>query len=258
MTLPADKLVKVAEACTGLMYSIHEDEEFGSLILRGPVYPGAEVDLMDEWDPSGDDFKALAQAAGQIGIDPGFKDLITTSDGQKVGHPKELHLLADRLAQAQRGRNRQLIAGIQQRIKNQRKDRNHKLSLRLVQENEFIAFSKDNNKGLARSFGKSVASSAHYQLRQMLAYKSRAGGTQYVEVDSRNSTKTCSACGALSGPTGYAGLKVRQWVCSACGAEHDRDINAAINTLIAGAGAAHEGYANNVRNSKTRNAQASQ
>lgn len=66
MTLPADKRVKVAEACTGLMYSIHEDEEFGSLILRGPVYPGAEVDLMDEWDPSGDDFKALVQKVAQI------------------------------------------------------------------------------------------------------------------------------------------------------------------------------------------------
>jgi transposase len=183
------------------------------------------------------------QANGHIGIDPGFTHLITTSDGQKAEHPRELQAMADRLAQAQRSKNKRLAARIQERIANQRKDRNHKLSLILVQQNDFIAFSKDNHKGIAKRFGKSVASSAHYQLRQMLAYKSRAGGTRYVEVDSRNSTKTCSACGALSGPTGYAGLKVRHWVCG-CGAEHDRDINAAINTLIAGAGAAHEGYAN--------------
>lgn len=51
---------------------------------------------------------------------------------------------------------------------------------------------------------------------------------------------TCSTCGAREGPTGLAGLKVRQWKCSSCGAQHDRDVNAAINTLIAGAGIALE------------------
>jgi transposase len=59
-------------------------------------------------------------------------------------------------------------------------------------------------------------------------------------VSGRNSTKTCSACGAKTGPTGWAGLKVRQWRC-ACGATHDRDINAAMNTLRAGRGTRHEG-----------------
>lgn len=115
-------------------------------------------------------------------------------------------------------------------------DRNHKLSLRLVQENTLIAFSKDNHRGVAKRFGKSVASAGHAQLRAMLAYKSLTGGTQYIEVASRNSTKTCSSCGCLSGPTGLAGLAVRDWRCPACGAEHDRDTNAAINTLILGLG----------------------
>jgi transposase len=113
----------------------------------------------------------------------------------------------------------------------------------LVAENQFIAFSKDNHSIIRKRFGKSVASSGHAQLRQMLSYKSKCrtdGLGVYVEVDSRNSTKTCSACGALSGPTGLSGLKVRQWTCAHCGAEHDRDVNAAINTLIAGAGLAHE------------------
>lgn len=177
---------------------------------------------------------------GMIGVDPGFKELIVTSGGEKVPHPKELQGSLKRIGQAQRGVNRKLVARLHERVKNQRKDRNHKLSLRLVQENTLIVFSKDNIKGMAKKFGKSVASSGHAQLRSQIAYKSLAGGARYIEVASRNSTKTCSACGALSGPTGFSGLAVRQWRCSDCGADHDRDHNAARNTLLAGAGTSLE------------------
>lgn len=173
---------------------------------------------------------------GIIGIDPGFNDLLTTSSGEKVVHPKELQKSIYRLGQAQRGTNRKQVARQHERVKNQRKDRNHKLSLRLVQENSTIVFSKDNIRGMASKFGKSVASSAHAQLRQMISYKSRTGGTTYIEVASRNSTKTCSTCGGLYGPSGLSGLAVRNWTCAGCGTEHDRDINAAINTLISGLG----------------------
>lgn len=179
-------------------------------------------------------------AHGRIGIDPGFKNLLTISDGEVVSHPRELEATERRLAQAQCGHNKVLAARLHERRANQVKDRNHKLSLRLVQENEVIRFSADNHKGVARKFGKSVSSSSHYQLRQMLAYKSRAGGTQYDEPDSKFSTKTCSNCGSLSGPSGWAGLSVRQWRCSECGTLHDRDVNAARNALFAGAGCAHE------------------
>jgi len=51
---------------------------------------------------------------------------------------------------------------------------------------------------------------------------------------------TCSVCGAVSGPTGLAGLSVRQWRCKDCGSLHDRDINASRNTLLAGVGCTHE------------------
>jgi putative transposase len=181
-----------------------------------------------------------AIAAGTVGIDPGFRALLTLSTGEKVDHPKELQLKLGRLAQAQRGRRKRLAARLHERVANQRRDRNHKLSRRLVSENQLIAFSKDNLNGLSKKFGKSVASSAIGQLRQMLSYKSQFCGREYVEVDSRNSTMTCSNCSARSGPTGLRRLAVRQWECDACGAYHDRDINAAINTLIAGAGTAHE------------------
>jgi transposase len=108
--------------------------------------------------------------------------------------------------------------------------------LRLVKDYSVIAMSKDNVKGMARVFGKSVSSSVIAQLRSMLDYKSRAGGVRYIEVNSRNSTRICSACGSLTGPQGRAGLKVRQWECIECGTQHDRDVNAAINTLTAAVG----------------------
>jgi len=179
-------------------------------------------------------------SAGMVGIDPGFSTLLTLSTGEKIAHPREWRAAKRRLAKAQRGGNKDLVARMHERIRNRRKDRNHKLSRRLVAENELIVFSRDNHEAIAKQFGKSVTDSAHAQLRSMLSYKSRAGGRAYTEVTSRHSTRTCSACGARSGPAGYAGLKVRAWTCVACGANHDRDINAAINTLRTGLGSSHK------------------
>ena len=186
-----------------------------------------------------DTFRNRIEANGvrqAVGIDPGFNSLLTLSNGEKIRHPRELEASAGQLAKTQRGNGKKKTARLHERIANQRKNRNHKLSLKLVQRFSTIYFSKDNIKGIANKFGKSVSSSNHYQLRNMLAYKSLAGGTEYIEVDSRNSTRTCSSCGASTGPAGLAGLKVRSWVCSACGSQHDRDVNAAINTLNFGVG----------------------
>ncbi len=186
--------------------------------------------------------KAIERLAfGEIGIDPGFSNLLTTSDGEVIDHPRELEAAAERLAQAQRGHNKVLAARIQERIANRKKDRNHKITRKLVAENVLIVWSRDKIKGIAKRFGKSVSSSTHAQIRGMLSYKSPISGTQFVEIASKDSTKTCSECGSPSGPTGFAGLSVRQWRCSACGVEHDRDVNAARNTLFVGAGCAHEG-----------------
>ena len=176
---------------------------------------------------------------GEIGIDSGFSNLLTTSDGEIIEHPRELEASAKRLAQAQRGHDKQL-ARIQERVANRKKDRNHKITTRLVSENVIIVWSKDNHKGIAKKFGKSVASSAHAQIRQQLSYKMPISGGTFIEVASKDSTKTCNECGKPTGPTGLAGLSVRSWVCRDCGFSHDRDVNAAINTLKLGAGCAHE------------------
>lgn len=189
--------------------------------------------------------KAVARTGhGEIGIDPNFENLLTTSDIHEVGevieHPRELEAGALRLAQAQRGHDKTLASRLQERMGNRRKNRNHKLSRRLVAENTLIAFSADNHSGIARKFGKSVSSSSHYQLRKMLSYKMPNSGGTYVEVDSKFSTMTCSDCGALTGPTGLGGLKVRQWTCTNCGSSHGRDVNSARNTLLAALGTSVE------------------
>ncbi|HXH11185.1 MAG TPA: zinc ribbon domain-containing protein [Alphaproteobacteria bacterium] len=67
-----------------------------------------------------------------------------------------------------------------------------------------------------------------------------ASGFSRGRMSPKFSTKTCSACRSLSGPTGYTGLSVRQWTCVVCGTTHDRDVNAAMNTLAAGVGTTHE------------------
>ena len=198
-------------------------------------------------------------AAGKIGIDPGYKTTLTLSTGEKIDMPKEFAKVEKRLVQASKGlgspqkvkkgeprkepkfkREGKLAARLYEKIKNKRKDNNHKLTRKLISENNIIVFSKDNIKGLAKRHGRSVAEANHYQVRQMLSYKSHTGGSQYIEVDSKKSTMTCSSCLSLTGPTGLAGLQVRHWDCSCCGAHHDRDINAAINTLLVGLGTSHE------------------
>lgn len=177
---------------------------------------------------------------GIIGVDPGFKDLVTLSTGEKVVHPQEFRRSEQRLGQAQRGLNKVLMARMSERVRNRRKDRNHKLSRRLVSENKTIFFLKDNHRAVAKSFGKSVSDSGHGELKTMLQYKCLTGGTELVFSENRNSTRACSTCRALTGPTGLAGLKVRNWTCAACGAEHERDVNAARNAINFGAGSAHE------------------
>jgi transposase len=77
----------------------------------------------------------------------------------------------------------------------------------------------------------------------MLAYKAVKHGAWFEEVDERFTSQVCSACGALpkSRPKGIADLGIREWVCSNCGAIHDRDTNAALNILRSGHRAPVEG-----------------
>ena len=174
-----------------------------------------------------------------VGIDPGFKTLLTLSDGTKIENPRELRRGAERLAQSQRGKHKKLTARLMERQANRRKDRNHKISRKLIENYKTIYYSNDNFKGMARKFGKSVTEAGLNQLIGMIQYKGRTGGRNIIPVNSFQTTMTCSNCGKPTGPKSIRGLSVRQWDC-ACGAHLDRDINAAKNVLFAGLGTSHD------------------
>jgi putative transposase len=175
-----------------------------------------------------------------VGIDFGFKTLATLSSGEKIANPREYHRMQGRVGQAHRGRNHRLLGRLHQRLANARRVRNHAISRDLLSRHSALYLSRDNYRTMQRTFGKSIHSAAIGQLITMLHAKSRPGGCRVIEVTNRNSTRGCSACGALTGPTGRRQLSVRAWDCGACGASHDRDVNAAVNTLKFGAVLAHE------------------
>ncbi len=173
----------------------------------------------------------------EVGIDPGFSTLLTLSNGEKIENPRELRKGAERLAQAQRAGDKKLVARLHERQANKRRDRNHKISRKIVENYKKIYYSKDNFSELARTHGKSVSEAGLGQLISTITYKGSACDREVIPVDSQFTTMTCSVCGSRTGPSDWDKLAVRQWNC-ACGAQHDRDINSARNVLLAGAGSA--------------------
>ena len=172
----------------------------------------------------------------KVGIDTGFKSLAVLSDGIKIENQRNYIKSQKRLAQAQRGKRKQLVSRIHERIKNQRKDYNHKVSRKIVEDYKEIYITKDNLRGQAHKFGKSVGDAGISQLRNFIIYKGENHGRKVKLVDSKYTTMTCSCCGAVSGPSGMSGLAVRNWVCRVCGIQHDRDINSGQNVLNFGLG----------------------
>lgn len=172
----------------------------------------------------------------KVGIDTGFKHLAILSDGTKFNNPRNFRKAQKRLAQAQRGKRKALVARLHERIKNRRKDYNHKVSRKIVENYSEIYITDDNLKGQSKIFGKSISDAGISQLRNFIIYKGDVHGRKVELVDSKYTTMTCSNCGARTGPTGLFELVVRSWECSVCGAQHDRDVNAAKVILKTGLG----------------------
>jgi transposase len=171
------------------------------------------------------------------GMDPGFETLATIAtlfSSEKIANPREYRQKEKRIGQAARGRDLRLVARLNQRLANAVRHRNHEISSYVVGKYSMLYISNDNLQKMARFMGKSVRTASFGDLRAMLVAKSRQAGRQVVMVSNYNSTRTCSSCVRLTGPRGKAGLSVRLWVCSGCGALHDRDVNAGVNTLKAG------------------------
>ena len=171
-----------------------------------------------------------------VGIDLGLKECATTSDGDKL-QGRWFRELEPQLAAAQRARKKKRVKAIHAKIANRRKDAIHKFTTNLVKNNAAISVGDVASARLVKTkMAKSTLDAGWAMFKTALEYKCRQAGVVFEVVNEAYSTQTCSACGALpeSRPNGIAGLRIREWTCSECGAVHDRDVNAARNILAAG------------------------
>jgi putative transposase len=181
--------------------------------------------------------KQVPSGMSVVGIDLGFKDQAVCSDGTTFSRENLTKSHEDKLAKAQRARKKRQVTAIHAKIANKRKDWAHKTSTAIARKYQQIFVGDvSSTRMIKRGFAKSTHDAGWYMLKTMLAYKAIALGRGFRVVDEKFSTVTCSACSARCGPSGLGGLGVRQWECSECGNQHQRDVNAARNILRAGLG----------------------
>ncbi len=189
---------------------------------------------------------ATADAAPMtsIGIDLGLHDLATLSDGTAIAAPRLYRASEKRLAMSQRARKSKRARAIHAKIRNRRKDHNHKASAKIATAFGLIVLGDVSAKKLAKtSMAKSVHDAGWSDFKRMLSYKAIRHGGSALEVSEYLTTQTCSSCGSLppERPRGIAGLGIRDWTCSGCGEHHARDVNAARNILRRGLASLAEG-----------------
>lgn len=187
-----------------------------------------------------------AEAAGKVGIDLGLTSFAILSTGEKIAAPNafrkneaRLATLQRRLAKKQKGSANRFkaklkVARLHAKTADTRRDFLHKLSTRLVNENQVIAIESlaVSNMQKNRCLAKSISDASWSEFVRQLEYKSLWYGRTLVGIDRwYPSTKRCAECGHT---VPKMPLKVREWVCPECGTIHDRDINAARNVLAAG------------------------
>lgn len=191
------------------------------------------------------DQPAASENQAAVGVDLGISALATLSNGEKIPGPKPHRALSLRLRRLNksyarkvkgsrnRDKARRKLSRLHARIGNIRKDALHKLTHRLTRDFGVIGIENLNVAGMVRnrSLARSVSDMGFFEFKRQLTYKAKWRGVRVMEVGRFfPSSKICSACGLVieSLP-----LSVRSWICP-CGAEHDRDVNAAINILAAG------------------------
>lgn len=190
--------------------------------------------------------KVLPITAKMIGIDLGIKDFLVTDQGERVSNPHHTAKYAKKLALAQRRLSKKKlgsanrvkarfkVARLHAKISDCRQDNLHKLSRRLINDNQVICVESLRVKNMPRQpkLSKAIADAGWGEFVRQLAYKADWAGRSLVAIDQwYPSTKRCSDCGhTLSSLP----LSAREWECPGCGAHHDRDINAATNIKAAG------------------------
>ncbi|WP_060887942.1 RNA-guided endonuclease InsQ/TnpB family protein [Streptomyces caniscabiei] len=179
-----------------------------------------------------------------IGIDLGLTHFAVLSDGTKIDSPRFLRRAEKKLKKAQqdlsrkqkgsrnRDKARLKVAHAHAKVADARREFHHQLSTRLLSENQGIAVEDLSVVGLARTrLAKSVHDAGWSSFTSMLKYKAQRYGRTLITIGRFTPTsQTCSTCGVVDGPKP---LNVREWTCGACGALHDRDVNATINVKTA-------------------------
>ena len=193
-----------------------------------------------------DQVQAKTPIEAKVGIDLGLSHFAILSTGEKIAAPNTFRKNEEKLAKLQRrlakktkgSANRKKaklkVAKLHAKIADSRKDFLHKLSTRLVNENQVIAIETlaVSNMQKNHSLAKSIADASWSEFVRQLEYKSLWYGRELVGIDRwYPSSKRCSDCGHT---VAKMPLNVREWACPECGTVHDRDINAARNVLAAG------------------------
>jgi len=179
-----------------------------------------------------------------LGIDLGIETFATLSTGEKVKMP-DLKPHYNRLKKLQRkhakkkGKSnkekaRVKVARQYEKISNIRQDFHHKLSTRIINENQVIVLEDLNVSGMVRNrkLARAISQQGWSQFVTFLKYKGNFYGREIIQVDRfYPSSKTCSSCGTIQQDLP---LNIREWTCDTCGTTHDRDINAAKNLMALG------------------------
>lgn len=189
---------------------------------------------------------SLPVTAKTVGIDVGLKDLFVTDTGFKTGNPRYTAKYAARLALLQRRLSRKAkgsknrakarlkVARLHAKIADCRLDNLHKLSRKLINDNQVVCVESLRVKNMICNpkLSKAIADAGWSEFVRQLQYKGEWAGRSVVAIDQYfPSSKRCSSCGFTMQKLP---LDVRKWHCPECGADHDRDINAARNIKAAG------------------------
>jgi len=180
--------------------------------------------------------KAPIKESTTIGVDLGIKDFCITSEGEVFENPKYLRKAQSKLKYVQRKyskykgkRTKKKLAKLHEDVVNKRKDFLHKVSTKLIRENQTIAIETLAVKNMVKNhnLAQAISDVSCSTFVTMLEYKADWYGKNILRIGQfAPSSKTCSNCGTINKELQ---LKDREWTCSNCSSVLDRDVNAAIN-----------------------------